>query len=345
MESTLRHRFITGSSGGAAPSWGGVGGDDDAVDGDFEDLETGETHGAGASASTGDSAEPTRDELLRKKEALKQKFIDQFDNKELTEGGEDGEESSGGKNKTHAAEGDTFYDHVKQELDRQQRANRNEFADDTEEQRAQFEGYAPGVYVRIVISSVPCEFVTRFDPHYPLIVGALLAGEESLGLVQVRLKKHRWHKKILKNGDPLVISCGWRRFQSVVMFSLKDDGQRNRVLKYTPEHMHCHAVFYGPSVPPNTGVCAFSIVSNDAPLFRVSATGVVLELDKAFTMVKKLKLTGEPYKIFKNTAFIKNMFTSSLEIAKFEGAALKTVSGVRGQIKKALSVRTSNLDI
>ena len=62
-----------------------------------------------------------------------------------------------------------------------------------------------------------------------------------------------------------------------------------------------------------------------------------MENDKSFEVVKKLKMTGEPSKVFKNTAFVKGMFTSALEVAKFEGASLKTVSGIRGQIKKALT--------
>lgn len=69
--------------------------------------------------------------------------------------------------------------------------------------------------------------------------------------------------------------------------------------------------------------------------FRITATGTVVDTDQSTTVTKKLKLTGSPLKIFKRTAFIKDMFNSTLEVTKFEGARIKTVSGIRGQIKKA----------
>jgi ribosome biogenesis protein BMS1 len=117
---------------------------------------------------------------------------------------------------------------------------------------------------------------------------------------------------------------------------VNDRDARFRALKYTPEHSHCIASLYGPVTPPSTGCLAVQSVTQRAQDFRIAATGVVLEQDKSSDVVKKLKLQGFPMKVFKNTAFIRNMFTSALEVARFEGASIRTVSGIRGQIKKAI---------
>ncbi|XP_026389443.1 ribosome biogenesis protein BMS1 homolog isoform X2 [Papaver somniferum] len=73
--------------------------------------------------------------------------------------------------------------------------------------------------------------------------------------------------------------------------------------------------------------------------FRISAIGVILDVTQAAEIVtkimKKRKQIGSPLKTFKKTALIKDMFTSDLEIDWFEGAAIQTVRGVRGNIKKA----------
>jgi ribosome biogenesis protein BMS1 len=306
---SIRHLFITGGGPTGANAHEEEGGD-------FEDLEGGDGASAFPKEPELDEAERA-EQLAAKKEALKRKFNNEYD--------DDSDD-----------EKKDFYTEQKDEMERKLKATRAEFAEDDAETRALVEGHRPGTYVRIEISNVPHTLVDNFNPRTPLIVGGLLSHEESFGYVQVRIKKHRWYPKILKTNDPLIFSLGWRRFQTVPIYSL-DDGTRNRMLKYTPEHMHCLATFYGPISAPNTGFCAFNRLGSDTPSFRVSASGVVLDVDGSTSIVKKLKLTGVPYKIFKNTAFIKDMFTSSLEVAKFEGAHIRTVSGIRGQVKKALS--------
>ncbi len=64
---------------------------------------------------------------------------------------------------------------------------------------------------------------------------------------------------------------------------------------------------------------------------------MVVDSDKSVQVVKKLKLIGTPMKIFRKTAFLQGMFSSNLEATKFIGAKIKTVSGIRGQIKKPLT--------
>lgn len=227
----------------------GAGGDDDEeLLGDFEDYETGEVHRAGDKQNEADeensgrvvdnnernrrkpkSELTKRERLLEKKRRIKEMFDKEFDE---TKGGGDVTES-------------VYYDFLKQEASKQSELNRLEFEKMDDEQRVKYEGFKPGMYVRVEIKSMPVEFLANFDATDLVIVGSLDLNESNIGLIQVRLKKHRWHDRILKNGDPLMISLGWRRFQTVPIFYIQDHNMRNRFLKYTPQHMHCHACFWG----------------------------------------------------------------------------------------------------
>ena len=190
--------------------------------------------------------------------------------------------------------------------------------------------------MRVLLRKVPVEFIAGFSPQVPVILGGMLQVEEQMGFVTTRVKRHRWHKGVLKSNDPLIFSIGWRRFQSIPVYATEDTNDRKRFLKYTPEHMHCFCAFFGPMAPPNTAILAFQRTSDRATGFRISLTGTILELGASTSIVKKLKLVGIPTKVFKNTAFVAGMFNSDLEVAKFEGSGIRTVSGIRGQIKKAI---------
>jgi ribosome biogenesis protein BMS1 len=344
----LMGRFATGHMNGKGGD--GEEGDDDFEgfeeedegDGEFEDLETGEKHGAEPEKTTaeaeGNDIEAEREKNARRKEELKLRFEEEdregFMN-DKSDARKDGE-------KEEIFGEDDWYDAQKATIQKQLDINRAEFDQMDELSRARVEGHKAGTYARIVLENVPYEFSEHFNSRFPIIIGGLTPTEERFGFVQIRIKRHRWHKKILKTNDPLIFSLGWRRFQTTPIYSISDSRIRNRMLKYTPEHMHCFGTFYGPLVAPNTGFVCVNSLSNKTPGFRISATGVVLNVDESTEIVKKLKLTGHPYKIFKNTAFVKDMFKSSLEIAKFEGASIRTVSGVRGQIKRALSKPEGN---
>ncbi|POM83610.1 Protein of unknown function (DUF663) family protein [Cryptosporidium meleagridis] len=192
-----------------------------------------------------------------------------------------------------------------------------------------------GRYVRIRIDNIDKEWIRNRQGI--TILGTLLPGESVFGNINIRIKKHRWYPKILKSDDVLTFSIGWRRFQSIPLYSIEDRNEtRYRMLKYTPEHMHCYCTTYGPIIPCNFGILAIRS-SERTSNFRIAATGVSVEMQAKSNIVKKLKLVGEPKKIHKNTAFIHKMFSSDLEVSKFIGAKIQTVSGIRGQVKKAIS--------
>ena len=132
--------------------------DEEDVFGDFEDLETGEIHkGKDDNTSIDENDAPRivvdeaeeRKKRIEKKRALKMQFDTEYDD--------------GGK---------THYDELKKEVEAQTSVNRSEFEGMDDYLRVQYEGYRPGMYVRVEIEKLPCELVTNFDPDYPIILGS-----------------------------------------------------------------------------------------------------------------------------------------------------------------------------
>lgn len=213
----LRNRFATANllddEGGDDEDFGdddedgfGDEDEDDEGDGAFEDLETGESHGLekdegeeedaeeGEEEAPETSLEAEREKNARRKEELKLRFEEEdregFKNDKAMARREGGGDQEFGE--------DEWYDAQKAMLQKQLDINKAEFEELDEGQRTAVEGYRAGKYAKLVIEGVPAEFVNKFQARLPIIVGGLSATEDRFGFVQVRIKRHRWHKKIRK---------------------------------------------------------------------------------------------------------------------------------------------------
>ena len=200
-----------------------------------------------------------------------------------------------------------------------------------------------GTYIRIDLKKVKRKFANHFDPNHLIILSTLShqESETQMSFIKIRFSKHLWFPKILKTNDPVILSIGWRKFQTTMAYCVEDKNHRLRLIKYTPKFTNCIAICYGPQVPINVAVVAMQndLGETTDDNFRISGTGDVIEVNQSFDIVKKLKLIGEPEEIYKKTANIKNMFNSNLEVARYIGAKIQTVSGIRGIIKKQINTK------
>lgn len=180
-----------------------------------------------------------------------------------------------------------------------------------------------GTYMRIELK-LDKGISRKIKPEYPVVLCSLKQHELNFAFLRVKIKKHRWYPHVLKTKDPVVFSIGWRKFQSIPVYTMEDEANLEssmRMIKYTPKFGFSYGVFYGPTYAVGTTFVGFKdMVDESTSHFRVAVTGVIVEMNTQFNVMKKLKLIGEPYKIHKNTAFIKGMFNSNIEVAKFQGA-------------------------
>ncbi|KAI3888985.1 hypothetical protein MKX03_014033 [Papaver bracteatum] len=198
----------------------------------------------------------------------------------------------------------------------------------------EYPGFRPGTYLRLEVRDVPFEMVENIDPNHPILVGGISPGEENVGYMQATLKRHTWHRKLLKTRDPIIVSIGWRRYQTIPVYATEDRSKWPRMLNYTPVDTQCLLMFWGPLASPDTGIVVVQYLPDKKAAFRILATAVVVDYDIA-KILKKCKRSRAPWKISGKTAVVKDLFKSDDEFLRFKDAKLWTESGVPGKVVQA----------
>jgi ribosome biogenesis protein BMS1 len=176
-----------------------------------------------------DGDDDSAERRLKEKRSKKEQFVEEL---------EEGKRQPKGRDKffesTREAQSTAFFDTMKDSIKQEAELVRNEFASLTPEQRYDLLGIPAGKYVRIVLHDVPAPVVANWDGHRPLIVGGIAATDgmdnpenptTGFGFIKTRMKRHRWYGKILKSGNPLIVSVGWRRYETCPIFSKQDHGE------------------------------------------------------------------------------------------------------------------------
>lgn len=141
-----------------------------------------------------------------------------------------------------------------------------------------------GTYLRIEIQ-VDKQISRKLEPEYPVVLCSLKHQETGLAYLRVKIKKHRWYPHVLKTKDPITFSIGWRKFQSVPVYTMEDDTGNSevnmRMIKYTPKFGFCFGIFWAPTYAVGTTLLGIQSIKDEGDIshFRICATGVIVEMN------------------------------------------------------------------
>lgn len=198
------------------------------------------------------------------------------------------------------------------------------------------EGAMPGWYITIHVKNVRQDLFITFCAleSHPLIVFSLLPNEHKMSVLNVVLKHTNISPQPIKSKEKLIFQCGFRRFTASPIFSQHTNGNKHKYERYFRPESTVVASMYAPiAFPPSPVLCYIQKLNKSLELI---ATGSVLSANPDRIVIKRVVLSGHPYKVHKRSAVIRFMFFHREDINWFKPVELRTKYGRRGHIKEPL---------
>lgn len=175
----------------------------------------------------------------------------------------------------------------------------------------------------------------------PVIVSFLLQHESKLTVMHYGVTKDAGYTTPLKSKTPLWFHVGFRRERASPIFSTDSLGDKHKFERFLHARRPSVASVYGPVTYGPAPVLGFKEeirTVDGVPKMSVSLalSGTVRKADPDRVVLKRVILTGVPFKTHKSKAVVRFMFYNPDDIRWFKPLELWTKYGMRGKIKDAI---------
>ncbi|NXA54121.1 TSR1 protein, partial [Nothocercus julius] len=201
-------------------------------------------------------------------------------------------------------------------------------------EKEEAEGASVGWYVTLHVCNVPVSVMESFGDGRPLVLFTLLPHEQKMSVLNFLVRRHPSNNEPVKVKEELIFHCGFRRFRASPLFSQHTSADKHKLERFLRPDAALVVTVYAPITFPPASVLLFKQRSNG--MHDLIATGSLLAVDPDRIVIKRLVLSGHPFKIFTKTAVVRYMFFNREDVMWFKPVELRTKWGRRGHIKEPL---------
>ncbi|XP_028817780.1 pre-rRNA-processing protein TSR1 homolog [Denticeps clupeoides] len=196
------------------------------------------------------------------------------------------------------------------------------------------EGAMVGWYVTLHVVDVPPSVMESFQRGRPLLLVSLLPHEQKMSVMHMLVHRHPSNTEPIKSKEELVFQCGFRRFRASPTFSQHTAADKHKMERFLRADAPTVMSVYAPITFPTAGVLVFK--QRDNGMQDLVATGSLLSCNPQRVVLKRIVLSGHPFKINRRSAVVRYMFFNRDDILWFKPVELRTKWGRRGHIKEPL---------
>lgn len=193
-------------------------------------------------------------------------------------------------------------------------------------------GVDPGLYVRVYLKDVPVEYVEKIQNLTPNLVG-LLKHERKMTIMNYVLKALPEVENPIRSKEELFFIAGHRKFTAKPIYSNHSIASKFKQEKFLYSDRAMIATLFAPVTFPAAPVLAYR---RKGDKFELVATGSVLDSNPKRMIIKRIRLSGHPFKIHSKSAVIRLMFFNHEDVVYFKPVELVTRYNRRGHITEPL---------